>query len=38
VTIAVTVATVSKSEDEPPGTIVPDAVPEVGDPVMVILL
>ena len=38
VIIVVTVATVSKSEDEPPGTIVPDAAPEVGDPVMEILL
>jgi len=38
VMVAVTVATVSKSEEEPPGTMVPDAAPDVGDPVMEILL
>jgi hypothetical protein len=32
------VAAVSEREKEPRGTIVPDAVPEVGDPVMEILV
>jgi hypothetical protein len=38
VVIAVGVAAVSKREEEPPGTIVPDAAPEVGNPVMEILV
>jgi hypothetical protein len=38
VIVAATVAAVSKREEEPPGTMVPDAAPEVGDPVMDILV
>jgi hypothetical protein len=38
VVIAVAVAAVSKREEEPPGTIVPDAAPEVGNPAMEILV
>jgi hypothetical protein len=38
VIVAVTVAAVSKREDEPPGTMVPVAAPEVGAPVVEMLV
>ncbi len=38
VIVAVMVATVSKSEEEPPGTMMPEAAPEEGEPVMEILV
>jgi hypothetical protein len=36
--LAVAVTAVSKIEEEPPGAIVPDAAPEVGNPAMEILV